>query len=152
MTTSRRSKAPDEPVVRHLSVLLPFPSAKLGANSRTHYLHKGRIAKASRRVAHLCGIAAMVGLPRDSFPLRRYLVAYEFLLPSRHRRDLDNLVGQMKPFLDGLVDCGLLADDSEAVRLTATKRLVGRADAGVLATFIADADLIDAAGSPKGSV
>lgn len=35
-----------------------------------------------------------------------------FILPDARRRDLDNLISTLKPLLDGIVDAGLIADDS----------------------------------------
>lgn len=34
-----------------------------------------------------------------------------FFLPDKRRRDLDNLVASCKPYLDGLVHCGVVRDD-----------------------------------------
>jgi hypothetical protein len=35
-----------------------------------------------------------------------------FVLPTKARNDWDNLVSTLKPLLDGIVDAGLIADDS----------------------------------------
>lgn len=39
-------------------------------------------------------------------------VTYSFTQPTRRRRDIDNLIYMMKPFMDGLVESGLLVDDA----------------------------------------
>ena len=36
-----------------------------------------------------------------------------FYLPDKRRRDLDNLIGAVKPYIDGLVLAGLLRDDGQ---------------------------------------
>ena len=38
-----------------------------------------------------------------------------FFLPDRRRRDLDNLIGASKSYIDGLVRSGVLTDDSPDV-------------------------------------
>jgi Holliday junction resolvase RusA-like endonuclease len=35
-----------------------------------------------------------------------------FVVPDKRRRDLDNLVSSVKPQMDGIVDAGILRDDS----------------------------------------
>jgi Holliday junction resolvase RusA-like endonuclease len=48
-----------------------------------------------------------------------------FVVPDRRRRDMDNLLAMLKPAWDGLVDAGLLVDDSaEMLRLGAPKMRV----------------------------
>lgn len=39
-------------------------------------------------------------------------VTYRFLLPNARRRDVANLVAACKPYIDGIVDAGVLPDDS----------------------------------------
>ncbi len=39
-------------------------------------------------------------------------VRVTFIVPTRTRRDLDNLIASTKPLTDGLVACGVLRDDS----------------------------------------
>ncbi len=42
----------------------------------------------------------------------RARVRVTFIVPTRTRRDLDNLIASTKPLTDGLVACGVLRDDS----------------------------------------
>jgi Holliday junction resolvase RusA-like endonuclease len=44
--------------------------------------------------------------------LPKAIVAVTFVLPDRRRRDVDNLVSSLKPLLDGIVDAGVVKDDS----------------------------------------
>jgi hypothetical protein len=125
------------PRARSYRAWLPLPPAGLGPNARLHRFARSRLIKAAREAGLLAGRDAMRG-EFGPFPVRGACeIVFEFRLGTRHRRDLDNLVGGMKAYLDGLVDSGLLADDSEATRLVASKRLVARADVGVLVTISA---------------
>lgn len=47
-------------------------------------------------------------------PLKRALVAVTFTVPTKGRRDMDNLLATLKPLLDGMVDAGVVVDDSIA--------------------------------------
>lgn len=51
----------------------------------------------------------------DWRPLRRADVRVTFVVPDNRRRDIDNLIGTVKPLLDGIVDAGLIVDDSIGV-------------------------------------
>jgi hypothetical protein len=42
----------------------------------------------------------------------RCSVSLAFRFPDRRRRDIFNYAGACKPYLDGLVDAGVMADDS----------------------------------------
>lgn len=48
-------------------------------------------------------------------PLRDVVISIAFGVPDRRRRDLDNLIASTKPLIDGLVDAGLIVDDSISV-------------------------------------
>ena len=45
-------------------------------------------------------------------PMNKVSVTFEFYLPDKRRRDLDNLGFAAKFVLDGLVNAGILVDDS----------------------------------------
>lgn len=45
-------------------------------------------------------------------------VVITFFLPDLRRRDWDNLVSSCKPLFDGIVDAGILADDSTGCVVT----------------------------------
>jgi Holliday junction resolvase RusA-like endonuclease len=48
-------------------------------------------------------------------PLDDVEISVAFGVKDNRRRDLDNLIASVKPLLDGLVDAGLIVDDSIAV-------------------------------------
>ncbi len=56
-------------------------------------------------------------------PLGAVTIEMTHVVPDRRRRDLDNLAtAATKPYLDGLVDSGLLSDDSSDVVTAITHR------------------------------
>jgi len=50
--------------------------------------------------------------------LPKAAILVRFMLPDGRRRDLDNLIASVKPLLDGIVDAGIIADDSTSCILT----------------------------------
>lgn len=95
--------------------VLRLPPRELSPNARHHW---GRLVKPRREwkeAGWLAGQAMRrVGVfHQTGFEAwRPALLTYRFFVPDRRKRDLDNLVAAMKPFTDGLVASGLLADDS----------------------------------------
>lgn len=50
-------------------------------------------------------------------PLQLAALSITFIVPTRIRHDVDNLFSTLKPLLDGVVDAGVLCDDSfEVIR------------------------------------
>lgn len=72
-----------------------------------------------RNTARLLGLQAR---PSGWVPLARCSIEVEFQYPTKARRDPDNLIASTKPLTDGLVDAGLIKDDSlqviEVMRFT----------------------------------
>lgn len=104
-----------------VKISLPFPPRELSPNARVHWARKAKVIAAYRQ---WCGWAARVGdtgflLP--SLTLKPPVEAtVTFVLPDKRRRDMDNLLASLKPMWDGLVDAGLLGDDShDKLRLSA---------------------------------
>ena len=48
-------------------------------------------------------------------PMAAVHIGFTFILPDNRRRDPDNLLANAKPWIDALVDAGLILDDSAAV-------------------------------------
>jgi crossover junction endodeoxyribonuclease RusA len=88
-------------------------------NRRLHWAAKARSNAEWRRWTKLAALAAIrsSGMA-DEYPLRSVLVEPTFYFPTNRRRDEDNLLASLKPVLDGLVDAGVVDDDSrERLRL-----------------------------------
>jgi crossover junction endodeoxyribonuclease RusA len=57
-------------------------------------------------------VVALEAKPDSWEPLDHAEVDVTFIVPDKRRRDLDNLVSSVKPQMDGIVDAGILRDDS----------------------------------------
>jgi len=82
-----------------------LPYAELSLNSRLHWVVKARAVRASREEI---GWLAKVQWHNEK-PMMNARISYEFCVKDKRRRDLDNLI--TKPWVDGLVDVGVLWDD-----------------------------------------
>jgi len=87
---------------------LPFPPRVLSPNARVHWRQK---AAAAAEYREQCGWAAKEAVQRVGRLEPPVHADVTFTLPSRRRRDADNLMAMLKPAWDGLVDGGLLQDD-----------------------------------------
>lgn len=101
-----------------------LPPAPLRPNARVHWGRKARLTKSARQYAWAVGRqlrryygrvapherALRAKMP--DMPFGKSRITFVFQYPTAHRRDIDNFVAAMKPYIDGLVDAGVLADDS----------------------------------------
>jgi crossover junction endodeoxyribonuclease RusA len=93
---------------REWRLWLSIDRAPLTLNGRPHWRTRYRWTKTLRnRAKRLC---RDLGVP----PLDRPVVELHLIPPNRTRRDADNLVPTAKPCVDGLVDAGVIPDDSPA--------------------------------------
>lgn len=91
---------------RTWAVELPAGLPLLNANRRVHWRVRHERTKAIREAAYL--------LARGQVPaLTRAQVIAEYRPPDRRRRDVHNLYPSAKAAVDGLVDAGVLPDDSD---------------------------------------
>jgi Holliday junction resolvase RusA-like endonuclease len=92
---------------RH-SIIFPWPAKELHAHAKGKGYHvKARATKHARQCAR--AIVAHLELAPMTAPVR---VSYVFAMPDRRRRDIENLRQACKPYIDGIVDAGLLTGDS----------------------------------------
>ena len=88
---------------------LPSGIAPLTPNRRRHWRVYHRAVKGWRLSTFVAVTAAQVP------PLGRCALTVEVTPPDRRRRDSDNLVPYLlKPIKDGLVDAGVIPDDTDA--------------------------------------
>jgi|TARA_R100000306_G_scaffold32966_1_gene34414 crossover junction endodeoxyribonuclease RusA len=85
-----------------------LPDPQLNPNKRHHPMRLARTKKVARKVAWALALEA--GVPRT--PLSKAHITITFVAKDRIRRDLDNLVASMKAYIDGIVDAGVIEDDS----------------------------------------
>ena len=89
---------------------IPFPPAILSPNARPN---RYALAKAKRDYRERCGWAGIAARQRHGSALVPPVEAMVvFFVPDKRRRDEDNLRASLKAAWDGLVDSGLLEDDS----------------------------------------
>lgn len=57
-------------------------------------------------------VVALASLPPGWTPLERCVAEVTFVVGTKARRDLDNLIASSKPLTDGIVAAGVIRDDS----------------------------------------
>jgi len=83
-----------------------WPRPPLNANQRLHWAQK---AKATKRVrAATCWYALATKLKANS----RIIVQLTWVVADKRRRDSDNIYPTFKAMCDGLVDAGIVPDDT----------------------------------------
>lgn len=87
------------------TVQLPAGLALVNANKRMHRMRQAELTRGIREAAAV--LAA--GVPA----MRRAHIIAEYRPPDRRRRDVHNLYPSAKAAVDGLVDVGVLPDDSD---------------------------------------
>ena len=83
---------------------LPWEKPPLTENQRLHWRKKSALVKAIRSHVHWM----TVRVPHFD----RIRVDLEWVVTTRHRRDADNIVPTLKAICDGLVDAGIVDDDT----------------------------------------
>jgi crossover junction endodeoxyribonuclease RusA len=91
---------------RSWSLVIPAPAPWLNANDRGHWRKRNGTIKAWRDAAHIYARQAKLPL------LGKAHIVAELRFADRRRRDPHNYFPTVKACVDGLVDYGLLADDS----------------------------------------
>lgn len=100
----------DDSAVFVISLHLPPKEVSQNFRRGGHWAHKRNAVRAYREAAHSAALER--GLPPTA-PWRECLVSFAFYFPrDRRKRDLLNYVAACKPAIDGLVDAGLMIDDS----------------------------------------
>lgn len=82
------------------------PCDFINANGRLHHHAKAKLTKAWRELA-----AATAMTHKRKYDQAHVTVGIRF--PTNHRRDVGNYYPTAKACLDGIVDAGLLIDDSD---------------------------------------
>jgi Holliday junction resolvase RusA-like endonuclease len=94
-----------------------LPDRDLSPNKRLHHIP---VYKAKRTAKEeMMWLVLEQGAPKE--PMQKARIDITFVASDKRRRDLDNLFASLKASIDGLVEVGLLWDDS-ADRVTYTIR------------------------------
>lgn len=114
--------------------VLPWPFRELSPNARVHRMHKAELATYARGLGLLSARNVLVdaGQPQIAGSLEMRIV---FHPPDGKRRDLDNLLASLKPYLDGIFQA-LGADDSLISRLVLDRG--GTAPGGQVDVWVRD--------------
>jgi hypothetical protein len=89
-----------------MKITLPWPSSKLHAHSKGSHWGKSAATKDAREFAF--AICKCGGLKPIVGPV---LITYTFFVPDKRRRDAANMIQSCKPYIDGIVDSGLIEGD-----------------------------------------
>jgi len=98
-----------------LIVTLPPPPTVLNPNRTSHWRTKAKAVKQYRNDAHIAAYTALNEMDRWHSNRPRWKQAVmtpKFYFRDRRRRDRDNFQAALKAACDGLVDAGVLIDDS----------------------------------------
>lgn len=75
--------------------------------------------------------------PQQGLPWERVHVRYNFHYPRRTLVDLDNLIGRMKPCLDGIKGRAFVDDNAQCVHeISANVQVIPKVKAGVVIDII----------------
>ena len=85
-----------------------LPDPDLNPNKRLHYM---QLYTAKRNAKDLA-MSLVLQQGRPSIPYKKAHISITWVAKDRRRRDPDNLFASMKPYIDGLVEVGLIEDDS----------------------------------------
>lgn len=88
---------------------LSYDKPPLTLNQRGHWAKTDQHRKALRAWAKVS--ARKIGVPTG---LGHITTRLHYQAPDRRRRDEDNLIATAKPLWDGLVDAGIVPDDTSA--------------------------------------
>jgi len=87
-----------------------LPPAQLSPNSRLHWAARLPYKNGYKQLVYLKAKEAANGWWEAP---ERARVVITFIVPDKRKRDLDNLIASFKPGQDGIVDAGVIKDDSE---------------------------------------
>ena len=92
-------------------VTLPYDKPPLSANTRLFWAEEAKRRKKIRGDVRLLVRDARLGL-KPLKPGQKLKVQLVYTPATNRRRDTDNLVPTLKPICDGIVDAGLVEDDT----------------------------------------
>lgn len=94
-------------MTKPIRLVLPYAAPPLTENQRMHFRQKAALVAAVRQ--ETATLARCSQLPRNS---AHVAVSLHYAPTTNHRRDADNIVPTLKAACDGLVDAGIVSDDT----------------------------------------
>lgn len=107
MTGLREDVAAQGVLSEPITLSIPAPADWINLNQRLHWAQRAKLTKAWRNVAHIQ--ARQQGLPKG---LGRVSIVATVHKATGRKYDVHNLIPTAKAVIDGLVDYGLIVDDS----------------------------------------
>lgn len=92
-----------------ITLSLPLPPYVLSGHAKGHWRGKAEATRKMRHHAHM--EATRLRLLHETRTMTLAIVSMQFYLSSRRRRDALNLANGCKPYIDGVVDAGIIDDD-----------------------------------------
>ena len=92
--------------VNQWTLQFPYERPPLNANQRLHWANKARMTRKVRETTALLARAEKIP------PCSRIKVRLLWCVTDKRRRDPSNVVPTQKPMVDGLVDAGIVPDDT----------------------------------------
>lgn len=118
------------------TITIPAPCKFINLNSRMHWAPKAEMTRAWRTAAHVA--ASKAKLPKG---LQRVHIVVHIIKPTSREYDAHNLLPTMKAAVDGLVDYGLIPDDTNNHLIGPDMRPGGKGPVGVTITITEEASL-----------
>jgi crossover junction endodeoxyribonuclease RusA len=115
---------------------IPAPCQFINLNSRTHWAPKAKQTKAWRTAAYVA--ASNAKLPKG---LSRVHIVAHVVKPTSRAYDVHNLLPTLKAAIDGLVDYGLIQDDSNEYLVGPDLRQGGKGESAIVITIAKIGDL-----------
>lgn len=99
---------------RELKLTLPLPSSLCGGNARGHWAPIHRARAAARLGAYWTAQQELLfeRYPRSQPWARRATITIDWYGRTKRLPDRDNIISRCKPLIDGIVEAGVLDDDS----------------------------------------
>ena len=95
-----------------------LPYRELSPNSREHFMVKARAVKASREEIGWLAKIEWRYKYGDAKPMEKARISFDFHTKDKRRRDPDNLLAQVKSWIDGLIDVGVIFyDDADHLQI-----------------------------------
>lgn len=99
-------------------IVFPWPDSRLNPNSsKRHWRSKAAATKEARAEAFSVALGEKRAMEQEAwcapmFPWEHCRAHIAWYPPTGRRRDYGNLLSALKPIFDGIVDAGLIVDDS----------------------------------------
>ena len=116
------------------TITIPADLDWLNLNQRSHWAAKAKLTKAWRQAARM--VAIFANLPKG---LERVHIVAHITKPTARQYDVHNLMPTLKACVDGLVDYGLIPDDTNAHLIGPDLRQGGKGPAAVIITISQEA-------------